>query len=97
MPLLRGGHGANLIPWAEVLNERRADGGGAHWQSAQGFPRASGQPGGGDPLPVAAQEENVELRSKLACQAEWSSRDEYIRGLQGEIEFQKQAVEQGQG
>eukprot|EP00667_Euglena_gracilis_P007733 EG_transcript_7813 len=40
------------------------------------------------------QEENVELRSKLACQAEWSSRDEYIRGLQGEIEFQKQAVEQ---
>eukprot|EP00668_Euglena_longa_P033556 GGOE01043141.1.p1 GENE.GGOE01043141.1~~GGOE01043141.1.p1 ORF type:complete len:507 (-),score=171.08 GGOE01043141.1:459-1979(-) len=40
------------------------------------------------------QEENVDLRSKLACQAEWSTRDEYIRGLQGEIEFQKQAVEQ---
>lgn len=34
----------------------------------------------------SAQEENTELRSKLACQTEWSSRDEYIRGLQQEVE-----------
>eukprot|EP00669_Euglena_mutabilis_P009663 TRINITY_DN4516_c0_g1_i2.p2 TRINITY_DN4516_c0_g1~~TRINITY_DN4516_c0_g1_i2.p2 ORF type:complete len:486 (-),score=198.41 TRINITY_DN4516_c0_g1_i2:339-1796(-) len=40
------------------------------------------------------QEENTELRSKLACQTEWSSRDEYIRGLQQEVEFLKHGVEQ---
>jgi hypothetical protein len=44
----------------------------------------------------SAQEENLQLQSKLACQNEWSSRDEYVHGLQQEVQFLKHSLEQEQ-
>ena len=40
------------------------------------------------------QESNEKLQSKLACQQEWADRDDYIGGLQQEIQFLKHAVDQ---